>query len=273
MSNREWSPRRTVLIAAAAIPFVYPFLFLIGTALKNNEEFYGNPTGLPHHPKLTSIHDAWTIADLGPAMLNSVVAVSISVVVTVVISASAAFWFTRHEGKLGSTLRWGLIATMVIPLPVFIIPLFLQLADRGWTDNLVVMGLIYAGWNSTFGLYLCYAYFKGLPAEVLEAARIDGASLLQQLRHVIVPLSRPMLTTLAVFSFIWSWSDLLAAVVIVQDPPKRLLIPATALLSDVHTSNVPRSAAAVLIALAPMVLVFLLGQRALVRGILSGVGK
>lgn len=273
MSQRDWSPRRTFLLAAATIPFVYPFLFLIGTALKTNEEWAANQTGLPHHPTLVSIKEAWTMADLGPAMLNSVVAVSISVVATVVVSASAAFWFMRHEGRIGSTLRWALIATMVIPLPVFIIPLFLQLADHGATDNLIVMGLVYAGWNSIFGLYLAYSYFKGLPQEVLEAATIDGASLYQQLRHVIVPLSRPMLVTLGVFSFIWSWSDLLAAVVIVQEPSKRLLVPATALLSDVHSGNLPRNTAAVVIALVPMIVVFLFGQRALVRGITSGVGK
>jgi ABC-type glycerol-3-phosphate transport system permease component len=260
-------------MVAASIPFVYPFLYLIGTALKNNEEFAANQTGLPHHPTFVSFKEAWTMADLGPAMLNSVVAVSVAVVATVIVSAMGAFWFMRHDGKISSTLRWGLIATTVIPLPVFIIPLFLQLSDRGWTDNLVVMGLIYAGWNSTFGLYLCYSYFKGLPAEVMEAARIDGASLLQQLRHVVVPLSRPMLATLAVFAFIWSWSDLLAAVVIVQEPDKRLLVPQTALLSDVHNGNIPRNTAAVVIALIPMLIVFLFGQRALVRGITSGVGK
>jgi ABC-type glycerol-3-phosphate transport system permease component len=265
--------RRTLLMVVAAIPFVYPFLFLIGTALKDNEEFAANQTGLPHHVTLDSIREAWTMADLGPAMLNSMVAVGVAVVATVVVSAMGAFWFMRHEGKFSATLRWGLIATMVIPLPVFIIPLFLQLSDRGWTDNLIVMGLIYAGWNATFGLYLCYSYFKGLPNEVLEAATIDGASIFQQLRHVIVPLSRPMLATLAVFSFIWSWSDLLAAVVIVQEPGKRLLVPQTALLADVHNGNIPRNTAAVVIALIPMLIVFLFGQRALVRGITSGVGK
>jgi ABC-type glycerol-3-phosphate transport system permease component len=273
MTGREWDLRKTLLLALAALPFIYPFAFLVGTALKTNEQFAESQTGLPTSITFDNFHDAWTLADLGGAMLNSIVAVGVAVVVTVVISAAGAFWFMRHEGRVASALRWVLIALMAIPLPVFIIPLFLQLSDRGWTDNLIVMGLVYAGWNSTFGLYLTYSYFKGLPPEVLEAAVIDGASLFQQLRHVIVPLSRPMLMTLAVFSFIWSWSDLLAAVVIVQEPGKRLLVPATALLSDIHNGNIPRNTAGVVIALIPMLLVFLLGQRALVRGITSGVGK
>jgi ABC-type glycerol-3-phosphate transport system permease component len=273
VTGQAWSLSRTALLVVASIPFVYPFLFLLGTSLKTNPQFEDDPTGLPTSATFDNFHQAWALADLGHAMLNSLVAVSIAVVATVTVSACGAFWFMRHEGRFASSLRWALIALMAIPLPVFIIPLFLQLSDRGLTDNLIVMGLVYAGWNSTFGIYLSYSYFKGLPSEVLEAAYMDGASLLQQLRLVIVPLSRPMLATLAVFAFIWSWSDLLASVVIVQEPSKRLLVPATALLSDIHSGNVPRNTAAVVIALVPMLIVFLLGQRALVRGIVSGVGK
>jgi raffinose/stachyose/melibiose transport system permease protein len=273
VKGRGVSPSRTLVITLATLPFLYPFVFLLGTALKSANEFQTNEAGLPHALTLTGIREAWTDASLGSAMLHSLVAVGIAVFVTVLVSASGAFWFLRHEGRLAKLLRIGLIGTMAIPLPAFIIPLFVLLADHGLTDNLIVMGLVYAGWNSSFGLYLTYAYFKGLPPEVLEAAQIDGATVVQQLRYVVMPLSKPVLVTLGVFAFIWSWSDLLAAVILVQDPAQRLLVPATALLADAHQNNVPRTASGVVIAMIPMVIVFLLGQRALVRGITSGVGK
>jgi ABC-type glycerol-3-phosphate transport system permease component len=273
MSVHRRNPRRTALVILIALPFLYPFVFLIGTALKTRADFEASSTSLPSHLTLGNVRDAWVDAGLGSAMAHSLLVVTISVIATVAISAAGAFWFIRHESRGATFLRFGLIATMAVPLPVYIIPLFLQLSERALTDNLIVMGVVYAGWNSSFGLYLTHAYLKGLPAEVLEAAEIDGASMVQQLRHVIVPLSKPVLVTLAVFSFIWSWSDLLASVVLVQDPEKRLLIPATALLNDIHLNNVPRSAAAVLIAMVPMLFVFLAGQRALVRGILAGAGK
>lgn len=273
MSARGWHPGRTVFVVLATLPFLYPFLFLVGTALKPRGEFETNEAGLPGALTLNNLKDAWSAADLGGATLNSAISVSVAVLVTVTISTLAAYWFVRHESKLANLLRWGLIVTMAIPLPVFIIPLFLRLSDWNLTDNLIVMGFVYAGWISSFGLYLVYAYLKGLPAEVLEAAEIDGATLWQQLRHVIVPLSRPVLVTLAVFTFIWGWSDLFASVIIVQDPEKRLLIPATSSLADEHFTNIPRNAAGVVIALIPMLIVFLAGQRALVRGILAGAGK
>jgi ABC-type glycerol-3-phosphate transport system permease component len=206
-------------------------------------------------------------------MLHSLVAVGIGVVVTVAISTLGAFWFTRHRGRFARVLRYALIGTMALPPPVFIVPLFILLSDRGLSSNLTVLGLVYAGWNASFGLYLVYTYMNGLPTDVIEAARIDGASALQLFLRVLLPLSRPVLATLAVLTFVFSWADLLIAVVLVQDPDKRLLTPATALLSDQYSTNIPQQAAGVAIAILPMLAAFVVGQRWLVRGITAGVGK
>ena len=273
MTASRWSPTRTGVLIVFCLPFLYPFVFLVATALKPLSEFNEDPVGMPSHPTFFNLKDAWNTAALGPAMLHSAVAVGVAVVVTVGISAAGAFWFLGHDGRLARTLRYSLIGTMALPPPVFIVPLFVLLSEHSLTDNLFVLGLVYAGWNASFGLYLLYAYFRGLPGEVLEAAEIDGATRVQLLMRVIMPLSKPALATLAVLTFIWSWSDLLLSVVLVQDPDRRLLTPATALLADQYSTNIPRNAAGVLIAIVPMLLVFLLGQRSLVRGILAGVGK
>ncbi len=264
---------RTAILVVAVLPFLYPFVFLVGTALKPLASFNENSVNLPSHPTLENIGAAWTEASLGSAMLHSLVAVGVGVAATVAVSAAGAFWFFLHEGWPARVLRYVLIGTIALPPPVFIIPLFVLLSDHSATDNLLVLGLVYAGWNASFGLYLIYTYFKGLPPDVIEAARVDGASLLQLLWKVMLPLSRPVLATLAVLSFIWSWSDLLISIVLVQDPSRRLLTPATALLSDQYSTDIPKQAAGVLIAVLPMLFVFLLGQRSLVRGVAAGVGK
>jgi raffinose/stachyose/melibiose transport system permease protein len=264
---------RTALVVVAALPFVYPFVFLVGLALKPLSEFNQDPVGLPTSPTFSNLRGAWTEAGLGDAMVHSLIAVGLAVVVTVGISACGGYWFYRHRGRPAKLLLIALIGTMALPAPVFIIPLFVLLADYRATDNLVVLALVYAGANSSFGLYLVYTFLIRLPGELAEAASVDGASTLQLFTRVLLPLSRPVLTTLAVLAFVWSWSDLLIAVVLVQDPGRRLLTPATALLSDQYSTEIPKEAAAVLIALLPMLIVFLLGQRSLVRGIVSGVGK
>jgi raffinose/stachyose/melibiose transport system permease protein len=273
MGRQGTSVGRTALLVVATLPFLYPFLFLVSTALKPLADFNRDEIGLPSNPTTENLRNAWSVANLGPAMLHSLIAVGVAVIVTVVLASTGAFWFVRHRGRLSSTLRWVLIGTMAVPPPVFIIPLFIQLSDWNLTDNLVALGFVYAAWNLSFGLYLMYAFLTGLPPEVTEAAEVDGASALQLLTRVMLPLARPAIATLAVLTFIWSWSDLLISVVLVQDPARRLLTPATALLSDQYDTNTPRNTAGVLIALLPMLAVFLLGQRSLVRGILAGVGK
>jgi raffinose/stachyose/melibiose transport system permease protein len=264
---------RTAVVIVATIPFLYPFIFLVSTALKPLAEFNNDEIGLPSNPTTENLRSAWSTADLGPAMLHSVIAVGVAVVLTVLLATMGAFWFVRHQGRLAGTLRWILIGTMAVPPPVFIIPLFIQLSDWNLTDNLLTLGFVYAAWNVSFGLYLMYAFLTGLPLEVTEAAEVDGASSWQLLTRVMLPLARPAIATLAVLTFIWSWSDLLISVVLVQDPARRLLTPATALLNDQYNTETTRSTAGVLIAILPMLLVFLLGQRSLVRGILAGVGK
>jgi raffinose/stachyose/melibiose transport system permease protein len=273
MHGNRTSVGRTALLVVATLPFLYPFIFLVSTAFKPLSDFNRDQIGLPANPTTENLRSAWSIADLGPAMLHSLIAVGVAVIVTVVLASTGAFWFVRHRGRLSTTLRWVLIGTMAVPPPVFIIPLFIQLSDWSLTDNLLALGFVYAAWNVSFGLYLMFAFLAGLPAEVTEAAEVDGANAFQLLTRVMLPLARPALATLAVLTFIWSWSDLLISVVLVQDPSRRLLTPATALLNDQYNTNTPRNTAGVLIAILPMLLVFLLGQRSLVRGILAGVGK
>jgi ABC-type glycerol-3-phosphate transport system permease component len=206
-------------------------------------------------------------------MLHSVIAVGVGMILTVLISSGAGFWFLMHQGRLSNALRVILIGTMALPPPVFIIPLFVLLSQWGMSSNLIVLGCVYAAWNGSFGLYLTHAcYQRAIPDEVLEAARIDGAGRWTQYRRIVLPLSKPAMATIAVLSFV-SWSDLLLAIVLIQNPAQRTLIPAATLLTNRYNTDIPASAAAVVLALLPMLIVFLGGQRFLQRGILAGVGK
>jgi raffinose/stachyose/melibiose transport system permease protein len=272
--RRRWSPGRTTLLILAALPFLYPFAFLVGTALKPNSEFVANEVNFPSHPTFANFSSAWTQADLGAGMLHSAIAVGVGVVLTVLISASSGFWFLMHQGRAAAALRIILIGTMALPPPVFIIPLFVLLSDWHLSNNLIVLGCVYAAWNGSFGLYLTYAYYqRAIPEEVLEASRIDGAARWAQFRRIVLPLSKPAMATIAVLAFVWSWSDLLLAIVLIQNPAQRTLIPATTLLTNRYNTDLPANAAAVVLALLPMLIVFLGGQRFLQRGILAGVGK
>jgi ABC-type glycerol-3-phosphate transport system permease component len=271
---RKVSPPKTLIAVICTLPMLYPFAFLVGTALKTQPEFTANASGFPQRLTLSNFSYAWQSADLGAGVGHSLIAVGVGVVVTVTISALGAFWFFLRKGRGARLLRIVLIGTMALPPPIFIIPLYVLLSDANLTNNLAVLGLVYAAWNSSFGLYLIHAYLQhGMPPEVLEAASVDGASTGQVFRRIVLPLLRPAIATLSVLTFVWSWSDLLMALVIIQNAAQRTLIPATALLTNRYNTDIPGNAAAVVIALIPMLIVFLLGQRFLQRGILAGIGK
>lgn len=272
--RRSRSVRRTLFLVLTAVPFLYPFAFLLATSFKTTSEFTLSPTGLPTSLSTASFRTAWSTADLGAAMIHSLIAVSIAVIATVYASATAAWWFFRYRNRATSALRVVLIGSMVLPAPVFVIPLYVLISQWSLANNLVVLGFVYAAVNSSFGLYLVYTYYKrGIPREVLEAAEVDGASSVRQFVSIVIPLARPILATLAVLTFVWSWGDLLLSVVLIENPALRTVVPATAVFANRYNAQIPVSAAAVLIGLVPMLLVFAAGQRFLKLGILSGIGK
>jgi multiple sugar transport system permease protein len=274
VGRRPAKVTRTGIALACTLPFLYPFLYLISTALKTPIAFTVGPDALTGPVTGANFSGAWTQADLGAGIEHSFIAVLVAVLVTVGISAAGGFWFYRHRGRAATALKVSLIATMAVPPPVYIIPLFLLLNSVHMLNNLYVLGVVYAGWNASFGLYLMSAYFvNGLPPELLDAAAVDGASKLRVFIRVVLPLSRSALATLAVLTFVWSWGDLLISIVLVQAPALRTLMPSAALLAGQFNTNVPVNAAATVIAIVPMLLVFLIGQRFLQQGILAGLGK
>jgi len=194
------------------------------------------------------------------------------------VSALAAFWFVRHRGRLSRVLYLGLVSAWLIPLVIYVIPLFVVLSQLGLTDNLVLLGILIAAVNVPFGLFLTVSYLRtGLPAEVLEAARVDGASVWQEFHRVVLPLARPVLGTLAALGFISAWGDLLMSLILIQSADNYTMTIATSTISQNSAREgeaaVQVLAAAGLTAMLPLAAVFLLFQRAISRGLTAGVGR
>jgi ABC-type glycerol-3-phosphate transport system permease component len=261
------------ILLLSTIPFLYPFVFVAATAFKPQTEFAQSSIAWPHHPTFQNISAAWSEGSLGRSMFNSLIAVGVASAVTVVISAMAAYWFLHHRGRIASVLRVAVIGSLAVPAPVFVIPLFVLLGQHHLTNNLIVLGLVYAAWNAGFGVFLMYQYYRGIPHELHEAAMLDGASFTGRFYRVVLPLSKPALATLGALAFLWSWSDLLVAVILIQDPARRPVTAAVALLSNSAYTPTVILAAAVLISLIPGLVVFGVGQRYIKQGIVAGFDR
>jgi putative chitobiose transport system permease protein len=221
----------------------------------------------------------WTLVNYAAALdvglltpfVNSVIVTSAQTLLNVLLAATCAYPLARMNFFGKNILFILLLGTLMVPEQVITIPLYVTVIDLGLADTLVGVVLPFA--VSAFGIYLCRQAFLSVPLELEEAARIDGANALQTWWHVMLPLIRPTLATLAVFSMIGAWSNLLWPLIVLQSESKQTLPVAINQLLSVHVDNIRYAYAAAVLALIPMILGYIFAQRWLERGMLAGAVK
>jgi ABC-type glycerol-3-phosphate transport system permease component len=271
----RYSPGRTVLCVLLAVPFIYPFVFLVSLATRSTTDYQANPLALlPHSFTLEHLRQAWSEAGLGRALFNSAIAVGFGTLLATVTSTMATFWFLRHRGRVANVFLAGLAAVFVFPGVAWLLPLYVLMSDSGLLDSLWWLGVVYAATQIPLGIGIVYSYCReGVPSELLEAATIDGASLWQQFTRIVVPLARPAIAAMAALSALSLWGDLLIGLVTIQTPEKFTAIVTVSTFSSRGLTDNQLTAAANLIIILPVLAVFLVAQRAIVRGFTAGIGK
>ena len=259
---------KTALAALIALAFLLPFAFLIATVIRTPEDFAANPGGLPGSFTLDNLVQAWRDANLGRAL---VVTLQVSVVACLVCLGAAlpaAFWFRLHRGLFPSLLRNVLIAGYAIPMIAWLIPVFVMLAQFGLTGNVFIAGVLNGVASLPFAIYFLYTYFLlVLSDDILDVAALDGAKVNAQFWRIAVPLSRPALTSVAVLVFVWTFGDLLVAATLLQAVPENYTLPlAATTLATRDSVNLQGQAAAALVSLIPVLVIFAFAQRWLVAG-------
>jgi putative chitobiose transport system permease protein len=208
---------------------------------------------------LSNFKIAWTDGGLGRPMMTSVLLTLLRAVLNVLLAALAAYPLARMKFAGKSVLLSLILATMMVPEQVVVVPVFRTVVSLGMYDSLIGVLLPYS--VTAFGIYLCRNAFAAVPHELEEAARIDGASVLGIFVHVMLPLSAPTLATLALFSAIGAWSDLLWPLVVLNSREQYTLPVALAGLMGQFSTNMRAAFAGSVIALAPIVILFLIIQR------------
>jgi ABC-type glycerol-3-phosphate transport system permease component len=265
-------PMHAVLIVATLLVLL-PGYFMIITSLKSQEDYGANKLGLP---KALAVENFDTALRGGRFFVwagNSLILTAGSVLLSTAVSALAAFAFSRMRFAGRNPLLLLITALMVIPPVVMIVPLFLLLTSVDLVGTYPGVILIYAGLTSPFAVYMLTNFFKTIPHEIVEAALIDGASSLNILIRVILPLSRPALVTLVIVSALWVWNDLLVALVLLPRDNMRTLMVGITIFGSRYNSDVPVAMAGMLLASVPMIALYLLGQRYFIRGLVAGAIK
>lgn len=216
---------------------------------------------------LDSYREAWQRGNFLLAFVNSTVVALAVTACQLVTSALAGYALARLQFRGRQALLLVILATLVIPFQLLVIPVFLVLK---WGHLINTYGaLILPTAANGFGIFLLRQYFQSIPVELEEAAALDGANRLQIIWQIMLPLARPALTTLFLFSFIGEWNDLFKPLVFTTRPELKTVQLALAQFQEQFTNDWPLLMAAVAIATLPIVILFLVGQRQFVRGIAS----
>jgi ABC-type glycerol-3-phosphate transport system permease component len=268
-SHRHFSWGRLTLVVClllGAFVALLPFLFMASTSLKTVSETITRVSPLPFHPdfwpaapRWENYLFAWTHASFGLYFKNSVITAALTVAGVLLTSSLAAYAFAKIRFAGSRILFTVLLATLIIPESVYLIPNFITVTRLGWTDRLA--GLVVPFTSSAFYIFLLRQFFAQLPTELLESARIDGAGHVRSLLSIVVPLSHAPLFTVAFLAFIGSWNALQWPLVVTRTPRWRpITVGLTTFISDAGPENQLRMAGA-MIAVLPIVLLYFLAQK------------
>ena len=265
---------KTAIALILTIPFIVPFLMLIGTAFRTPQDYLDNPGGLPRAFTLSNLKSAWTGANLGMAVLSTLITCVVACLVCGLVALAGAYWFRIHRGRSAGLLRWILVSCYAIPGIAWLIPVFVAVSQVGLSNSRVITGAVDGVSSLPFAFYLVHTYFwQVLTTDLLEAATLDGATVLATFRRIAVPIARPVLASVLALVFVWTFGDLLIAAVLLQDPSVNTLTLATATLASKENLNLQEQAAAGMVALIPTLVVFLVAQKALARGFGAASGR
>jgi ABC-type sugar transport system, permease component len=258
--------RHGVLIAGSVL-VVVPFLWMFTTSLQTRAETYTNASVLPTSWHWENYVRAWQAAPFTQYYVNSLIMAAGIVVGHLVFDALAAYAFARLEFPAKNALFTVLLAGLMVPTFVTVIPAYTIVADLGWIDSYTA--LIVPRLADVFGIILLRQYFVTIPTELEEAARIDGCSRAGTFFRVIVPLSTPAFATLGIFSFLFAWNDFLWPLLVTNNDDMRTIQLGLASFVGRYGTSWNYLMAGTLTATLPSIIVFLFFQRALVRGIAS----
>jgi multiple sugar transport system permease protein len=268
-SNRVWPVAGRILaylvVSLGALIMIVPFLWMASTAFRGGSAFQYPPTWIPDPFSLDNFREVWTIVPFGRYLFNSLFVAVCITIGEVLTSSLAAYAFARLRFPGRDAMFLMYLATLMIPGQVTIIPNFILMRYLGWINT--YEGLIIPTAFTAFGTFLLRQYFLSIPRELEEAARVDGASYFQVWSRIIMPLASPAIATLAVFSFMGAWNSFLWPFIMVSTSEMRTLTVALRSFQTDYGTEWGLMMAGSLIAMLPMVVIFLAAQRYFVRGI------
>ncbi|MBU1324156.1 MAG: carbohydrate ABC transporter permease [Alphaproteobacteria bacterium] len=259
-------------VVVLVVIVLFPLVWMVSVSfMSQGEAATFPPPLLPSKPTLEHYRDLFVTQGMGRYMLNSLILATLATILALLFTVPAGYAFAKLRFAGRERLFQLLVAALVVPAQIGTLPLFLMLKSMGLVNTYA--GALVPWLASIFGLFLVRQYSLSIPDEMLEAARVDGASEGQIFRRVVLPTLQPIVVTLALFVFLGSWNDFLWPLIVLTDQSNYTLPVALAAMSREHVQDAEMMMAGAVLTVAPVLILFLALQRYYIRGMLAGSVK
>jgi raffinose/stachyose/melibiose transport system permease protein len=273
MNDKAFEMLSRAVLGAILVVSIFPFYWMLINSLKDDMSIFNDPIGLPAEALFVNYLTAWTQGDLGHALINSLIVTGSSVAIIVVTGALAAYPLARMRFVGRSWFLALFTAGLIVAQEIVLIPLFDMFSRLGLLNTLWSVILT----NSSFGLpltiFLFWQFFRELPLELEEAARIDGCDSFSLLWRILLPLSRPVVGSVIILEGLFSWNEYLFALTFLRNQGGKTLPVQLQVFFSEHTTNWSLLFAALVTVTLPIILLYLAMQRSFVKGLTAGAVK
>jgi len=253
-----------VALVALALSAVFPLYFMVQAAFRTQAQWNNSELAFPTSWSLSTLKQVWLGGDVGAYLRNSTVITLGSTILSIAVSTMAGFSFSKVRWRLRGVTYFFVISWLALPPVVLIVPIYIEMVQLHLINTYFSVILLYTAFNIPFDTFLMTAFFRSLPDELVEAARIDNASPHQIFRLVLVPLAKPALGTLAIFNILYAWNEFIFALLLLSPNNVKTLTVGVLQLQGRYTIDYPVIMAGLLVASIPVVAAYLFFQRFLV---------
>jgi ABC-type glycerol-3-phosphate transport system permease component len=262
-----------IVVTLLCLAWLSPFYLLVVNTFKTMPQITSSPLTLPQDLRLDAYARAWKDANLGSYYKNSLIISGVSVVLSVSISSLAAYAFSRLRFPGKQVLFFFLLAGVMLPLQIALVPLYRLLNGMALLSTYRGMIALYAAFTIPFGVFVLTGFYRSIPVEIEEAALIDGCGWFESYWRIVIPLAAPGLVTMIILEFIWFWNEYLVALTMIQKEAVRTVMLGVMVMANTFQLDFSLLTAGTVIAVIPPILVYIFFQRYLIRGLTAGAIK
>ena len=252
---------------------LYPVFLMVSSSMKTTPEIFKEPLALPRSLSFASYAKLLDQLPFGTFLLNSMIVSGVSVALILFTSSLAAYYIARTSFKWNGALLFVFLIGLMIPIKLGIVPLFLLMKDFGIINTVWSLISIYTAIGIPLGVMILSGFFRTLPKELEEAAKIDGCTDMQILRRIIVPLMGPALGTVMIINFVTSWNDFFFPLIFIQSESKKTIPVGMISLFGEYSSDWSTLFAGLTLASLPMIALFVMASRQFMDGMTAGAIK